>query len=248
MSGHSKWANIKHKKGKADAARGKITTKIGREITIAVRMGGPDPIGNMRLKLALSKARANNIPKDNIKRAIAKGAGEAGGASYEEISYEGYGPAGVAIMVTCLTDNKNRTASDVRHAFSKHGGNMGETGCVGWMFKRKGVFAIDAEAGYKEDDIMMVALDAGAEDIKSSEDGFEVITQPEDFDAVEKALAEHNIATVAAEINMVPDTMVSLQGEDAEKVQRTIDELEDLDDVQDVFSNADLPDLPDEED
>ena len=248
MSGHSKWANIKHKKGKADAARGKITTKIGREITIAVRMGGPDPIGNMRLKLALSKARANNIPKDNIKRAIAKGSGEAGGASYEEISYEGYVPAGVAIMVTCLTDNKNRTASDVRHAFSKHGGNMGETGCVGWMFKRKGVFAIDAEAGYKEDDVMMVALDAGAEDIKTSEDGFEVITQPEDFDAVEKALAEHNIATVAAEINMVPDTMVSLQGEDAEKVQRTIDELEDLDDVQDVFSNADLPDLPDEED
>src|SRR5574344_2634865 len=156
MSGHSKWNNIKFKKGKADAARGKITTKIGREITIAVRMGGPDPIGNMRLKLALSKARANNIPKDNIKRAIAKGSGEAGGASYEEISYEGYGPAGVAIMVTCLTDNKNRTASDVRHAFSKHGGNMGETGCVGWMFKRKGVFAIDSEAGYKEDDVMMV--------------------------------------------------------------------------------------------
>ncbi len=242
MSGHSKWANIKHKKGKADAARGKITTKIGREITIAVRMGGPDPVGNMRLKLALSKARANNIPKDNIKRAIAKGAGAAEGNSYEEVSYEGYGPAGVAIMVSCLTDNRNRTASDIRHAFTKHGGNMGENGCVGWMFKRKGIFGIDAEAGYKEDDVMMVALDAGAEDVKTSEDGFEIVTQPEDFDAVEKALTDNNIATVAAEISMVPDTMVKLEGEDAEKVQRTIDDLEDLDDVQDVYSNADLPD------
>ena len=242
MSGHSKWANIKHKKGKADAARGQITTKIGREITIAVRMGGPDPVGNMRLKLALSKAKANNIPKDNIKRAIDKGIGAADASKYEEVGYEGYGPAGVAIMLTALTDNRNRTAAEVRHAFVKHGGNMGESGCVGWMFKRKGIFAVDAEAGYNEDDVMMIALDGGAEDMKVTDDGFEIITDPEDFDKVEKALADNQIETVMAEINMVPDTMVSLTGEDAEKVQRTLDDLEELEDVQDVYSNADLPD------
>ena len=159
MSGHSKWANIKHKKGKADAARGKITTKIGREITIAVQMGGPDPTGNMRLKLALSKAKANNIPKDNIQRAIKKGQGAAEGGNYEEITYEGYGPAGVAVMVSTLTNNRNRTAADVRHVFSKSGGNMGETGCVNWMFKRKGVFTIDGEENESltEDDLMMIA-------------------------------------------------------------------------------------------
>ena len=184
MSGHSKWANIKHKKGKADAARGKITTKIGREITIAVQMGGPDPVGNMRLKLALAKAKANNIPKDNIKRAIAKGAGETNGAKYEEITYEGYGPAGVAIMLDVLTDNRNRAAADIRHAFTKHGGNMGETGSVGWMFKRKGIFTIDKEAGYDEDEVMMIALDAGAEDMKSNEDSFEIVTQPEDYEPI----------------------------------------------------------------
>lgn len=177
MSGHSKWANIKHKKGKADAARGKITTKIGREITIAVQMGGPDPTGNMRLKLALSKAKANNIPKDNIQRAIKKGQGAAEGGNYEEITYEGYGPAGVAVMVSTLTNNRNRTAADVRHVFSKSGGNMGETGCVNWMFKRKGVFTIDGEENESltEDDLMMIALDAGAEDVKSEEGGFEII-------------------------------------------------------------------------
>lgn len=242
MSGHSKWANIKHKKGKADAARGQVTTKIGREITIAVRMGGPDPIGNMRLKLALTKAKANNIPKDNIQRAIAKGQGAADGANYEETSYEGYGPAGVAILVSVLTDNRNRTAADVRHAFSKHGGNMGENGCVSWMFKRKGVFAIDGENGYSEDDVMMLALDAGAEDVKVTEDGFEIITQPEDYEAVEKALADNNIEVAMSEITMLPDTMTALEGEDAEKVQRTIDDLEELDDVQEVYTNADMPD------
>ena len=167
MSGHSKWANIKHKKGKADALRGKITTKISREITIAVRMGGSDPTGNMKLKLALSKAKANNIPKDNIQRAIQKGAGALEGQSFEEITYEGYGPAGVAMMVSCLTDNRNRTAADVRHVFSKYGGNLGATGCVGYMFQQKGVFAVSKDTGVEEDDLMMVALEAGAEDIKN---------------------------------------------------------------------------------
>ena len=244
MSGHSKWANIKHKKGKADAARGKITTKIGREITIAVQMGGPDPTGNMRLKLALSKAKANNIPKDNIQRAIKKGQGAAEGGNYEEITYEGYGPAGVAVMVSTLTNNRNRTAADVRHVFSKSGGNMGETGCVIWMFKRKGVFTIDGEENESltEDDLMMIALDAGAEDVKSEEGGFEIITQPEDFDAVEKALADNNVEVAMAEITMIPDTMAELDEEGVAKVQKMLDLLDDLDDVQDVYTNADLPD------
>lgn len=243
MSGHSKWANIKHKKGKADAARGKITTKIGREITIAVQMGGPDPTGNMRLKLALSKAKANNIPKDNIQRAIKKGQGAAEGGNYEEITYEGYGPAGVAVMVSALTNNRNRTAADVRHVFSKSGGNMGETGCVNWMFKRKGVFSIDAEEneGLTEDDLMMIALDAGAEDVKSEEGAFEIITQPEDFDAVEKALSDNNVEVAMAEITMIPDTMAELDEEGVAKVQKMLDLLDDLDDVQDVYTNADLP-------
>lgn len=243
MSGHSKWANIKHKKGKADAARGKITTKIGREITIAVQMGGPDPTGNMRLKLALSKAKANNIPKDNIQRAIKKGQGAAEGGNYEEITYEGYGPAGVAVMVSALTNNRNRTAADVRHVFSKSGGNMGETGCVNWMFKRKGVFSIDVEEneGLTEDDLMMIALDAGAEDVKSEECAFEIITQPEDFDAVEKALADNNVEVAMAEITMIPDTMAELDEEGVAKVQKMLDLLDDLDDVQDVYTNADLP-------
>lgn len=241
MSGHSKWANIKHKKGKADALRGKITTKISREITIAVRMGGSDPTGNMKLKLALSKAKANNIPKDNIQRAIQKGAGALEGQSFEEITYEGYGPAGVAMMVSCLTDNRNRTAADVRHVFSKYGGNLGATGCVGYMFQQKGVFAVSKDTGVEEDDLMMVALEAGAEDIKNEEEGFEIVTTPDAFDDVEKALADAGIEVEMAEITMIPDTMAELSAEDAERVQKMLDVLEDLDDVQDVYHNADLP-------
>ena len=241
MSGHSKWANIKHKKGKADALRGTITTKISREITIAVRMGGSDPTGNMKLKLALSKAKANNIPKDNIQRAIQKGAGALEGQSFEEITYEGYGPAGVAMMVSCLTDNRNRTAADVRHVFSKYGGNLGATGCVGYMFQQKGVFAVSKETGVEEDDLMMVALEAGAEDIKNEEEGFEIVTTPDTFDDVEKALADAGIEVEMAEITMIPDTMAELSAEDAERVQKMLDVLEDLDDVQDVYHNADLP-------
>jgi YebC/PmpR family DNA-binding regulatory protein len=241
MSGHSKWANIKHKKGRADALRGRVTTKISREITIAVRMGGADPTGNMKLKLALTKAKANNIPKDNIQRAIQKGAGSVEGSNFEEITYEGYGPGGVAIMVTALTDNRNRTAADVRHLFSKHGGNLGETGCVGWMFKRKGLFAIDADAGYTEEDLMLLILDAGAEDIKLDEDTFEITTDPDYFEAVEKALTDNSIEVMMSEISMIPDTLSELSQEDAVKVQKLTDALEDLDDVQDVFTNADLP-------
>ncbi|MEA5092532.1 Transcriptional regulatory protein PmpR [bioreactor metagenome] len=241
MSGHSKWANIKFKKGKTDAIRGQVTTKIGREITIAVRMGGADPTGNMKLKLALSKAKANNVPKDNIKRAIAKGVGASDASNYEEITYEGYGPAGVAIMVSTLTDNRNRTAAEIRHTFSK-GGNMGETGCVGWMFKRKGVFSVAKENGPSEEDLMMMVLDAGAEDIKTEDEGYEIITSPEDYDAVEKVLSDNNIEVAMSEISMIPDTMVTVSGDDAAKVQRMIDGFEELDDVQDVYTNADLPD------
>ena len=195
----------------------------------------------MKLKLALSKAKANNIPKDNIQRAIQKGAGALEGQSFEEITYEGYGPAGVAMMVSCLTDNRNRTAADVRHVFSKYGGNLGATGCVGYMFQQKGVFAVSKETGVEEDDLMMIALEAGAEDIKNEEEGFEIVTTPDAFDDVEKALADAGIEVEMAEITMIPDTMAELSAEDAERVQKMLDVLEDLDDVQDVYHNADLP-------
>lgn len=241
MSGHSKWANIKHRKGKMDAIRGKLTTKISREITIAVRMGGSDPTGNTKLKLALQKAKANNVPKDNIQRAIQKGQGALDGANYEEITYEGYGPSGVAVMVTALTDNRNRTAADVRHLFSKHGGNLGETGCVGWMFKRKGLFVVEKNDDINEEDLMMTVLDAGADDMKTEEDSFEIYTEPDDFDKVEQALSDAGIEVASAEIALIPDNYVAVTDETAEKVEKMIDALEDLDDVQDVFSNADMP-------
>ena len=233
MSGHSKWANIKRKKGKNDAIRGKITTKIGREITIAVRMGGPDPVGNMRLKLALQKA-------NNIKRAIQKGAGATEGQNYEEIVYEGYGPAGVAVTVNVLTDNRNRAAAAVRHEFSKSGGNLGATGCVSWMFHNTGIFVVNRDQA-DEDQIMEVALDAGADDVKVSDEDYEIITTPEAFDAVEKALADNNIETEHASITMVPENTIKLTGEDAEKMERFVDALDELDDVQDVYHNAELP-------
>ena len=241
MSGHSKWANIKHKKGKTDALKAKITTKISREITVAARMGGGDPVGNMRLKLALQKARENNIPKENIKRAITKGIGATDMDNYEEITYEGYGPAGVAVTVEVMTDNRNRAAADVRHAFTKSGGNMGETGCVAWMFKRKGIFVIAAD-GHDEDELTMLALDAGADDIQAEDGDFVIYTTPEDFDTVEKALADAGIETEVAKITMIPDTTIQLSDEDAEKMQRMLDTLDDLDDVQDVYHNAEMPD------
>ena len=237
MSGHSKWSNIKHRKGKNDALKAKITTKISREITVAVKAGGTDPTGNMRLKLALQKARENNIPKDNIQRAIDKGAGAGDANNYEEITYEGYGPGGAAILVDVMTDNRNRAAADVRHAFSKRGGNLGESGSVNWMFKRKGVFVIPQE-GNDEETLTLLALDAGAEDIKVEDDVFVIYTLPDDYDAVEAALAETSIATDMAQITMVPDTNMELTGDDAVNMQRILDMLEDLDDVQDVYHNS----------
>ncbi len=237
MSGHSKWSNIKHRKGKNDALKAKITTKISREITVAVKAGGTDPTGNMRLKLALQKARENNIPKDNIQRAIDKGAGAGDANNYEEITYEGYGPGGAAILVEVMTDNRNRAAADVRHAFSKRGGNLGESGSVNWMFKRKGVFVIPQE-GNDEETLTLLALDAGAEDIKVEDDVFVIYTLPDDYDAVEAALTEASIATDMAQITMVPDTNMELTGDDAVNMQRVLDMLEDLDDVQDVYHNS----------
>lgn len=241
MAGHSKWANIKHKKGKNDAAKAKVTTKIGREITIAVRLGGADVTGNMRLKLALQKARENNIPKDNIERAIKKGLGSTDGANYEEFTYEGYGPAGVAVIVEVMTDNRNRAAADVRHAFTKTGGNMGENGCVGWMFKSRGVFVID-KANVDEDEITMLALDAGADDIKSTDEEIEIYTAPEDFDAMEAALEENSVETLVAKITMVPDNTIQLNGDDAVSMQKMIDMMDELDDVKNIYHNGELPD------
>ena len=240
MSGHSKWANIKRKKGANDAIRGKITTKIGREITIAVRMGGADPVGHMRLKLALTKAKANNIPKDNINRAIQKGLGASDGSSYEELTYEGYGPGGSAIMLSVLTDNRNRTAADVRHIFSKYGGNLGESGCVGWMFKQKAVFVVEKETYDDEDALMELVLDAGADDFEAQDDVYEITAEPEAFDAIEKALGEKGIETASAEITMVPDTTVKVEGADAVKMQKMLDALDENDDVQDVYGNYEM--------
>lgn len=245
MSGHSKWANIKHKKGKADAARGKIFTKIGREIAIAVRDGGPDPVSNGKLRDVIAKAKANNMPNDNIQRSIKKAAGEGDGANYVEISYEGYGPAGTAIIVECITDNRNRTASDVRHAFEKFGGSLGATGCVGWMFDRRGMIIIDQE-GLDEDEVMMDALDAGAMDMQAEGDVFEVITEPNDLDKVRQAL-EGKYTLVSAQVENVPQNTVAPQGEDLENLYKILELLDDSDDVNEVYHNAELPEEEEEE-
>ena len=245
MSGHSKWENIKRKKGKTDAIRAKITTKISKEITIAARMGGGDPVGNMRLKLALTKAKQNNVPKENIQRAIAKGVGAAGGVGFDEVTYEGYGPGGAAVIAECTTDTRNRMAADIRHAFTHHGGSLGATGCVAWMFKKKGSIIVDKEAT-DEDTIMMIALDAGAEDVAVTEDSYEISTSPEDFMTVSDALDKEGIAVSASEVAMVPDTTVKLEGDAAKTMQHLIDELEDMDDVQEVYTNAELPETDEE--
>lgn len=238
MSGHSKWATIKRKKGANDAIRGALTTKISREITIAVKMGGADPTGNMRLKLALSKAKANNVTKDNINRAIQKGLGASDASNLEEIIYEGYGPAGVAILLDILTDNRNRTAANIRHIFSKHGGNLGENGCVAWLFHKKAVFTVDKETFDDEDVLMEIAMDAGAEDFSAEDDAFEITADPADFNAIETALAEKGIETASAEITQVPDTTVALNDADAEKLQKLLDALDEDDDVQNVYENS----------
>ena len=241
MSGHSKWSTIKHKKGAADKKRGKIFTKLIKEITVAARMGGGDIEANPRLRQAVAAAKAQNMPKENFERAIKKGTGELEGVSYEEIIYEGYGPGGVAVMVECLTDNRNRTIADVRYMFSKAGGNVGTDGCVAWMFDKKGLIAVAKDA-VDEDTLMEVALDAGAEDIKDEGDVFEVITDPGDFEAVQAAVDKAGIACEMAEITRLPQTMTAVTGKEAEQMVRFMEALDDCDDVQQFYTNADIPD------
>ena len=241
MSGHSKWSTIKRKKGAIDAKRGKIFTRLIKEITVAARMGGGDPDGNPRLRSAIAVAKTENMPKDNIDRAIKKGTGELEGMVYEEITYEGYGPAGVAILVECATDNRNRTVSEVRHAFSKHGGNLGTDGSVAYLFNKTGVLYYPA--GSDEDVIMEAALEAGADDVVVDDDGsIEVLTSPENFSEVSDKMTAANQKPESAQIEQRATTAAPLSGDDAEKLLRLLDMLEDLDDVQEVFSNADFPD------
>lgn len=241
MSGHSKWHNIQAKKGKADAKRGKIFTKIGKEISIAAKNGGSNLDTNSKLRDVVAKAKANNMPQDTIVRAIKKGAGEMEGVNYEEVVYEGYGPSGTAIIVNALTDNKNRTAGNVRHGFDKYGGNMGSTGCVSFMFQRKGQIVIERTDEMDEDEVMMLALDAGAEDFEATEEVFDITTNPDDFGTVREALEKEGFEFLSAEVTMIPDTMVSIDMATAEKFQKLIDKLEDDDDVQDVYHNAEFP-------
>lgn len=241
MSGHSKWSTIKHKKGAADIKRGKIFTKLIKEITVAARMGGGDPEANPRLRGALNAARAQNMPKDTYERAIKKGTGELEGVNYEEILYEGYGPGGVAVLVECMTDNRNRTIAEVRHAFGKAGGNVGTDGCVAWMFDKKGLISISKE-GSNEELLMEVALDAGAEDITEETDSFDIITDPADFDAVKDAIDAAEIKYELAEITMIPQTMTKIEGKEAEQMIKFMETLDDSDDVQTFYSNADIPD------
>ena len=241
MSGHSKFANIKHKKEKNDAAKGKIFTIIGREIAVAVKEGGPDPNNNSRLRDVIAKAKANNMPNDTIERGIKRAAGDAGSVNYERVTYEGYGPGGIAIIVEALTDNQNRTASNVRNAFTKGNGSLGTTGCVSYMFDQKGQIIIDREeCDMDADDLMMTALDAGAEDFSEEEDSFEILTSPEDFSAVREALETQGIPMAEAEIKMIPQNYVALSDEnDIKFLNRTLDLLDDDDDVQAVYHNWD---------
>ncbi len=248
MSGHSKWANIKHKKGKADAERGKVFTKIGREIAIAVRDGGPDPATNGKLRDIVAKAKANNMPNENIKRSIAKAAGEGGNVNYEEITYEGYAPGGMAVIVNCVTDNRNRTASDVRHIFDKNGGSLGTNGCVSYMFNSCGLIVIERMPGMDEDEVMMAALDAGASDVNTNDDSFEIITEVSDFSAVRESLEQAGYSFLSADLTMIPQTTNEITDpETVEKIQKMLEMLDDLDDVQDVYHNGLLPEDEDEE-
>ncbi|HEX2500911.1 MAG TPA: YebC/PmpR family DNA-binding transcriptional regulator [Methylomirabilota bacterium] len=240
MSGHSKWSQIKRKKAKTDQHRGKIFSKLVREITTAARTGG-DPKMNMRLKTAIEEAKAVNMPADTLKRAIQKGTGELPGETYEEITYEGYGVGGVAVMVKVLTDNKNRTAPEIRHTFSKFSGNLGEVGSVGWMFERKGIIQVDA-ARVDEDELLGLALDAGASDLRRMDQHFEVTATPQDLEGVRRALEERGVPIQSAEVTYVPQSTVRLEGKDAQQVLRLVEGLEELDDVQHVYANFDIPD------
>ena len=240
MAGHSKWANIRFKKGAQDAKRGKLFTKLIREITIAARTGGGDPDSNPRLRLAIQKAKAQSMPKDNIDRAVKRGSGDLDGASYEEVRYEGYGPSGVAVLVDCLTDNRNRTVDDVRHAFSKYGGNLGADGSVGYLFAHVG--SLSYPPGSDEEAIMEAAIEAGANDVVVDEDGsIEVLCEPEDFEAVSEAMTARKLAPEHAEVTMRAATRTLVDGDGAESLLKLLDVLEDLDDVQQVYSNADIP-------
>ena len=246
MSGHSKWHNIQNKKGKADAKRGKIFTKIGRELMIAVKNGGPDPDNNPKLRDAIAKAKAANMPNDTVQRSIKKASGELSAVDYERIVYEGYGPSGVAVIVDTLTDNKNRSAGNVRSAFTKGGGNMGTTGCVGFMFQEKGEIVIE-KGDLDEEELMMMALDAGAEDFNSDEEEvFIITTAPEDFGTVREALEAEGLEFLEAAVKMIPDTYSELNEDDAKKFQKMLDLLADDDDVQEVYHNAEFPEGWDE--
>ncbi len=241
MSGHSKWSSIKHKKGAADAKRGKIFTKLIREITVAARFGGGDPNGNPRLRAAIAAAKAENMPKENIDRGIKKGTGELEGVSYEEASYEGYGPGGVAVLVDCLTDNKNRTVADVKHLFERFGGSLGEPGCVAYMFEKKGLIVIEKDKT-DEDQLLDLVLEAGAEDVKEEETEFEVTTDVSDFESVKKAIDDAGLPYTLAEITMIPKNTVEVEGKKAQQIFNLMQGLEDIDDVSHVYANFDMPD------
>lgn len=241
MSGHSKWATIKRKKAAVDAKRGKVFTQIIKEITVAARMGGGDPASNPRLRLIIDKAKANNMPAENIKRAIQRGTGELPGVSYEDVTYEGYGPGGAALLIESVTDNKNRTVSELRHLLERHGGKLGAANSVAWMFHKKGVISVP-KANYSEDDLLEVILDAGAEDMKTEEDVYTITTSPDAFEKVKQALEGKGIKMDNAELQMVPENTVRVEGKDAEQLLKLMEVLEDHDDVQHVYSNFDIDD------
>jgi YebC/PmpR family DNA-binding regulatory protein len=240
MSGHSKWSSIKHKKAAKDAKKGKLFTKLIKEITVAARMGGGDINANPRLRTAVLAARSASMPGDNIERAIKKGTGELEGVSYEEIQYEGYGPGGAAVMVQVLTDNKNRTVQEIRRIFTKHGGNLGENGCVAWMFDKKGLITVD-KLKIDEDQLMSLSLDAGAEDVREEDGLFEIVTRPEEYEKVRERLQREKVPVVGAQVTMVPKNTVTLDGQSAEQILKLTEELEDHDDVQTVAANFDIP-------
>ena len=242
MAGHSKWANIKHRKARSDARKGKVFSKLAKELMVASKLGGSDPASNPRLRAAIDRARAENMPQENIERAIKKGAGELEGVNYEEGIYEGYGPGGVAILVSFMTDNRNRTVSEVRHVFTKFGGRLGESGSVSWMFEKKGMFTFDMDS-VQEDLLMEVSLEAGAEDVVENKEDrvFEVYTDPQDFMDVKARFDEKGLKYTLAEISMVPKSTVHVEGRDAQNLLRLLEELEDLDDVQNVYANFDIP-------
>lgn len=240
MAGHSKWAQIKHKKAAVDAKRGKIFTKIAKEITVAVRLGGKDPEMNPRLRTVIAKAKSVNMPNENIERAIKKGTGELADVQYEEITYEGYGPGGVAVLVEAMTDNKNRTVGEIRHIFSKYNGNLGESGCVNWLFEQKGYFVFDGKS-ITEDELMEIAIEAGAEDVRQDDDSLEVITDPSDFEKVKEVFDKKGLKYNVAEVTKIPKNYVEVKGKDAENMIKLFEALEDHDDVQNVYANFDLP-------